>query len=309
MWAFIKKQKRTQQQTQPATFSTQDIVDHLKTLTAARNLQRSTKIFVKGMIKTIEQYITNPTSTAKNYILRWAHRGMQKARHLKDGTASGLDEVPPELVKHAPYEFFLCSAIFAADAADANYFPLAVEDGWLSLIYKKHNLPRQQINSFRGLRITSVPGKSIASMIADPIFPMDAMSQPAICREQFAGKKRHNADMLALMIQCLKHSRKEKPMYLLLMDIVKAFDKVNKDIIWAKLLRDGWPTHYIAWLRALYRHLRTKVRTSDGFTDFVDMINGIGQGDPNSTALYAAFLSDLPGFLRNAGMGWDFYGI
>ena len=307
MWAFIKRQKGAQQEREQTSFSTSAIIDHLQSLskTSQKPTRRTTK-----MIQRMEKFHASQRKpSAKNYVLLWANKAMNKARLLKDGTSTGLDDIPPELVKYAPYQLFLCLAIFAADAADLDFFPPEVEDGWLALIYKKHGLPRLRLNSYRGLRITSVPGKSVASMIGDSIFPMRDDVQPAICKEQFAGKRKHSADMLAIMIQFLKHSRGKEPMYLLLMDIAKAFDRVNRDIIWAKLLQNGSPIHHVAWMRALYRHLRTRVRTSDGFSDFVEMFRGIGQGDPNSTALYAAFLSDLPTHLRNAGLGWNFHGI
>ena len=302
--------KSAQSQTLKAPFEEQETTDYLRSFSAgAPTVPRKTKTFIANMLKRMDKSTPRERNTAVRFVLGWAMRAMTKSRSLKDGTAAGLDDVPPELLKYAPYQLFLCLAIFAADAANAEFFPPELEDGWLALIYKKHGLPKHIINSFRGLRITSVPGKAVASMIADPIFPMNGASQPAICKEQFAGKRKHNADMLSLMIQFLLHTRGKKPMYLLLMDIVKAFDKVNRDIIWAKLIRDGWNPQYVAWLRALYRCMRTRVRTSCGFSDFVQMAVGIGQGDPNSTALYAAFLSDLPTHLRQAGFGWDYYGI
>ena len=42
----------------------------------------------------------------------------------------------------------------------------------------------------------------------------------------------------------------------------------------------------------------TAVKGNDGNSDYVNLENGIGQGDPNSTDNYASFLADLPSELK-----------
>ena len=65
---------------------------------------------------------------------------------------------------------------------------------------------------------------------------------------------------------------------------------------------------HVAWLRALYSKLLTAVSDGNSLSAFAELINGIGQGDSNSTALHGAFLNDLPELLAKKGIGVDLFG-
>jgi hypothetical protein len=62
----------------------------------------------------------------------------------------------------------------------------------------------------------------------------------------------------------------------------------------------------VAWLKAFYHKLLTAVKAGDGISNYIELIHGIGQGDPNSTKFYSAFLTDLPSYL---GGGVQLFGV
>ncbi len=53
--------------------------------------------------------------------------------------------------------------------ACAIYVPQEALDGLMTCIYKKRNLPRSTLDSFRGIRVTSSLGKVSCRILADPI--------------------------------------------------------------------------------------------------------------------------------------------
>ena len=144
-------------------------------------------------------------------------------------------------------------------------------------MYKGKNLPRDTLASSRGIRVTSVPGKLIAVAISDPIFPHDQVYEESICQEQFAGRKKHSADLLALILQMIVHCAGNNPLYIILLDIQKAFDTMWRDALWHKLVRQGHSPRHVSWLKALYNKLLTAVRSDDGLSDFEELVHGIGR--------------------------------
>jgi hypothetical protein len=233
----------------------------------------------------------------------WARRGEEWAGQLKNSTAGGpVDEHPPELIKYAPTKFFGALARIAAECCRSEYFPEAALAGLMTYMYKKgKKLSIDTLFSYRGLRCTSVAGKIMAKMVASPIYPRSEVSmlhKEQICNEQFAGKRKHSADMMALVLQLIIESSGNEPLYIILIDISKAFDSVWRDAIWVKLLSKGHEPKHVNWLKHLYMQLLTAVKGNDGNSDYVNLENGIGQGDPNSTDNYASFLADLPSELK-----------
>jgi hypothetical protein len=189
------------------------------------------------------------------------------------------------------------------------YFPEDLQKGLMNYIHKGKSLPHISLLYFRGLRITSVPGKLIAKAVAHPIFSATAPFRLTIQPEQFAGRKKHSADLLALILQLIISTHRSKALYLILLDIAKAFDTVWRDALWAKLIAQGHSLKHVAWLRALYNKLMTAVKSGNVVSRFVELLNGIGQGDTNSTPLHGAFLNDLPALLTTEGIGISLFNV
>jgi hypothetical protein len=73
----------------------------------------------------------------------------------------------------------------------------------MSYLYKGKGLPPNLLSSSRGIRVTSVPGKMVATALSDLVFPTDTTFEGCISPEQFAGRKHHSADLLALVLQLM----------------------------------------------------------------------------------------------------------
>ena len=200
-------------------------------------------------------------------------------------------------------------ATLQADMACARHVPLAATDGLMTYIYKKRNLPRNTLNSYRGIRVTSSAGKLCCRALADPIFPVLSDYAEALGPEQFAGRKHHSADMLAVLLDMIISMHGSAPVYIILLDVSKAFDRTWREAIWAKMLAQGHPPQVVAWLRQAYHRLRTAVKSGDARSAFVDAMIGIGQGDPNSTPFFSLLLSDLPAHLHNRGIRTEWLGL
>ena len=304
MWAYVKRQKDAQQPN-AATFTSQQGCDHMVHIAhgSVRSTTKRMQLLVDEKLQQLDDLPEMKQHEVTALARDWALRGEEWAEQLKNGTAGGpIDEHPPELIKYAPTDFFGALARIAAEGCRSRYFPEAALAGLMTYMYKKgKKLDINTLFSYRGLRCTSVSGKLMAKMVASPIYPRsetNLLRKEQICDEQFAGKRKHNADMMALVLQLLIEDRGSAATYIILLDVSKAFDSVWRDAIWVKLLEKGHEAKHVLWLKSLYVQLLTAVKGNDGNSGFVNLENGIGQGDPNSTDNYASFLADLPSVLE-----------
>ena len=233
---------------------------------------------------------------------------MGLAKKLKDNVASGPDSIQPELLKHAHENFWTSVAVFLQDASTLNLFPPEVVDGFFQLIYKRKNKPKHLLKSFRHVRMTSVLGKLIERVVANRIFPIHADYQPLICPEQLAGRRHHSSDMLAVVLAVIISVWRGN-LLLLFADAESAFDTVWREALWVKLASAHGNEGDVALLMALYDKLRSAIRHEDALSAWLEFLKGIGQGSPNSTALWNFLISDLPRLLRQQGIGLKLFGL
>lgn len=91
-------------------------------------------------------------------------------------------------------------------------------------------------------------------------------------------------------------------LFLLSLDLAKAFDSVHHDRLWLHLSRLGLHDRILGLLQYMYQHSNVVVKSSTGCTDTIEIKRGIRQGCPLSPLLYTAYHDNLPRLLELAPM-------
>ena len=101
-------------------------------------------------------------------------------------------------------------------------------------------------------------------------------------------------DMNFAWRQRLEKGREQhQPMSIALVDSKKAFDTVNKDLLFAILDRFGCPPIVLRLLRALHTGNTASVRVADGTSDPYEVTMGVKQGCVLAPLLFNVFLLDV----------------
>jgi len=92
------------------------------------------------------------------------------------------------------------------------------------------------------------------------------------------------AENLALVKYLIDDAKEHlKPMYMVFLDVSKAFDSVDRDALFAAAKRVGVPTKLTNYLRGVYSKAKVRIK---GDNEFLDQTAGVRQGDPPSGDLF-----------------------
>ena len=125
--------------------------------------------------------------------------------------------------------------------------------------------------------------------------------QQKLCLEQHGFRKNHST-ITQLLLYCNRlyelHEAKEMPMTVYL-DIAKAFDTINYNIILLKLCRMGFDTAFLRFFASYFTDRQQRVVISCGKSDFRPITSGGPQGSNFTVLLFSVYINDLPEIIVN----------
>ena len=91
------------------------------------------------------------------------------------------------------------------------------------------------------------------------------------------------------------------------LDASKAFDRVNHEVLFSKLMERNLPLALNRFLVSWYRSQRMQVRWNNSLSPLFSVTNGVRQGGVLSPILFTVYLDDLLSSLKSLGIGchWD----
>ena len=97
-----------------------------------------------------------------------------------------------------------------------------------------------------------------------------------------------------------KHLAANKPLYMAFIDLEKAFDRVQRDVIWWAMRKLGIDEWLVRLVQSIYKDVRSRVRVGDGYSEEF----GVGVGSVLSRLLFIIVLEALSREFRT-GCPWE----
>ncbi|KAL9978171.1 hypothetical protein ACROYT_G015662 [Oculina patagonica] len=196
-------------------------------------------------------------------------------RQLKNGKAAGPDGIPSEAIKadlntstKMLYELF-------GKIWETNEIPDDWKEGYLIKLPKKGDL--KECKNWRGIMLLSTAGKVLNRIILERL----KVEVDKRLREEQAGfrKDRSCTDQIATLRIILEQSLEwNSPVYATFVDYEKAFDSVDREVLWKLLRHYGIPEKYITLIQKTYEKCTCRVIHNGVLSELFEMLTGVRQG-------------------------------
>ena len=164
--------------------------------------------------------------------------------------------------------------------------------GAITAVHKKGDVTEP--NNYRGITVGHVLGKLYALMLNARLSAWaEASGVRAVGQGGFRQGFRTTDNCFVLRALVERARAQGAKLYVCAVDLEKAFDSVDRPLLWAALQRAGIGGCMLASLQALYADVPVCVKSAGGLSSTFQSIIGVKQGCPLSPLLFGLFLDDF----------------
>ena len=260
-------------------------------------------------------------------------------KNLKNDKSPGSDKIINEFLKYNTDIFKTTILKMFNVLFDKGYFPDAWSTGLIIPIFKAGN--ENEVNNYRGISLLSCVGKLFTSIINNRLNKW-AESQSVFDQSQYGFRdKKSTIDAMFILQNVVDiFIENGNMLYVSFIDLKKAFDSTNHEVLWYKLYKNGINTKIISLLKCMYNKMKLCVKstflqnfasprtscksktdsncssciTNQGNfpNDFLFSTKaGVLQGESLSPFLFSMYLNDINNYMSidpNVGISiYDFY--
>lgn len=176
-------------------------------------------------------------------------------------------------------------------------FPEVWAEGLRSAIYKAGS--RNVVGNYRGITILTIFGKIFEILVHNR---MSFVNEAFLKIDQFNGgflKGSRTADNMFILNGLIERQLAiGKQLYVCFVDFSKAFDLVNRHILFYKLIQSGWSGRVIDTMRNFYEKTYFRVNVKGLLSPPIPNHIGVNQGGNASGLMFRKYLADLCDYLH-----------
>ena len=217
---------------------------------------------------------------------------------LKNNKAAGSDKLVAEFLKYAPNDihdmlFAIFNFIF-----DKGEWPAKWAEGLINPVHKKGSI--NTADNYRKITVMPVIGKVLESILNSRLVHKNITLQlDDPCQFGFKSNSRTTDNIFILYSMIMRQKFKNKPLYVCFVDFTKAFDYVNRNALYHKLISRGVNGKLLNLLCDMYKKAKCRVKWNGRVGEELDSEFGVLQGGMLSPKLFTEFLYDIKQFLDN----------
>ena len=220
----------------------------------------------------------------------------------KDGKAMGCDQIPIEALKNTEACTFLLEMF--NKAWETGLTPVMWRKSIIAPIPKDASKDKRVPLNYRGISLASSVYKLYCAVIDNRLSSW-AETYGLINDEQNGFRKNRGCSDHLLSLNNIVDTRKQKRQstYMCFVDFSKAYDRVNRQLLWIKLEKLGLNGNISRVLKSLYIDYQCCVRLNGFSTDYFSVKCGLKQGCILSPLLFNLYVNDLITSLKVTGKG------
>ena len=158
--------------------------------------------------------------------------------------------------------------------------------------------------SYRGITLSNSMYKLYSSVINDRLSKWVENSDILVDEQNGFRKKRSTIDHLSSVTNLIETRKKlKRSTFCAFIDLKKAYDSVNRELLWHKLEHLGIGGTMLNAVKSLYTAVSSCVRINGFYTEWFDVTSGLRQGCSLSPLLFNIFINDLALKIKACGKG------
>ncbi|MCP4976598.1 MAG: hypothetical protein GY931_10590 [Maribacter sp.] len=221
---------------------------------------------------------------------------------LHAGTSAGTTDIPPELLKHLGNQAVMAIHQWAKQVWLTRDPP--VQNDILRTIFLHKKGATDTLDNYRtlttGCNICKIYNRVLTNRIQYAVEESDILGE---IQNGFRVRRRSLDNLLLLETIIRKTKREKTDNFLALLDITKAYDRVDRNILWKVMEIMDFPDILINNLRAAYRNPKSVVHFQNTKSDPLSMELGLKQGCVLSPILFAIYIAELGDRLAKSNLG------
>ena len=236
------------------------------------------------MKQSLESQIVN-----ENFTPNENHRAINS---LKSNKSPGIDRIPAEFLKY-------CKDVLLDDIQylfnyiiDNQNFPEIWAEGLRTPFYK--NGDQYQPENYRGVTVLSILEKVFEIAVCNRLIFVNEAFEKIDETNGAYHKGRRTSDNLFVLNDLIERQLiLEKSLYICYVDFLKAFDLINRHILFYKIINLGWHGKVINTLRDLYSKTYFRVKCNGEISSRILDTLGVNQGGNASGSLFRKYMADF----------------
>ena len=222
--------------------------------------------------------------------------------NLKTKKATGFDGIPNEVLKHTDVQHILFNLF--SKCFDYCILPSTWLKAIITPIPKSTDKdPFIPIN-YRGISLLSCVSKVFSSILNKRIVSYLELLEIYADEQNGYRKNRSCIDHVYTLTSIIRNRLANKqPTYCCFIDMKKAFDWIDRDLLFYKLLSYNIDGNMYKCIKALYSNPMSGVKLNNYFTDWFNTSSGVRQGDSLSPTLFGIFINDIAQEINQMDIG------
>ena len=208
---------------------------------------------------------------------------------LKNNKSPGPDGIPGEIFKKGGYILKQQLHQLLLQIWEDGNVPQILKDGNIITLYKKKG-DKSICGNSRGITLLSVAGKVLTRILLFRI--IEHLTESTLPETQCGFRKERSVtDMIFTVKQLQEKSREHRQdFFMAFIDLSKAFDTVNRSILWKLLEKCGIPPKFLKILEEFHNGMQARVQIGGMQSDPFNVNVGVKQGCVLAPILFNIFL-------------------
>jgi hypothetical protein len=223
------------------------------------------------------------------------------------GKACGSDNIPVEVLKNDTSVYFL-HVLFNA-CFNTGVIPTSWGKTVINPIPKSSTADPRDPLSYRGIALSSAMYKLYCSILNSRLSSWAEDNNKLHDEQNGFRRKRSTLDHISSLSSIVETRIKHKlSTFTAFIDFKKAYDFINRDMLWMRLQESGISGKMHRAISSLYSFVSSSVRVNSLNTDWFEVRTGLRQGCILSPLLFNLYINDLITYLKSFNVGIDIEG-